>query len=319
MVDVSVIVAAWNADKTVVNAVRSACAQVGVTLEVVVADDASTDGTAAAVREIGDPRVHYLRLPTNGGPAAARNAAIDAARGTWIAVLDADDRLLPGRLAGLAASAARHGLDIVTDNMWIEDPAGRRRLFIDERLDAGVERLALAEYVMRNRLFGTRLGDGYLKPMFAAGLMRRHALCYDTTARIGEDFLLVAEAMTLGATYGRVRSAGYVYTTGGISVSRRLRHQDAEAMISADRRLIARHAGSLAPAERVAWDAHLASLRDGASFIAMVDSIKARDFASLAWHFGQRPAAIRHFAMPIRARLDRAGCSLRAARDAAAA
>jgi succinoglycan biosynthesis protein ExoO len=305
MVDVSIIIAAWNAEATVRDAVESALTQEGANIEVIVADDASTEGTASVICGLRDPRVRCVRLPENGGPAAARNAAIDQASGTWFAVLDADDVLLPGRINSLIATATQHGLDVVTDNMWMKDVTGARRLFITESLDGGVEPLALADYVLRNRLFGKQLGDGYLKPIFAARLFRDNTLRYDTTTRVGEDFLIVAEAMTLGARYGRSRSAGYVYATGGASISRRLRLQDAEAMVEADQRIIARYADRLKAGDRAAWSAHLESLRDGASFVAMVDCIKARDLAQVALLIGRRPSALRHFSMPLRARLDR--------------
>jgi len=307
MPDVSVIIAAWNAERTVARAIRSACAQPGVDVEVIVADDASTDATAAQVRAIGDPRVRTLARGANGGPGAARNTAIAAALGTWIAVLDADDTLLPGRLAALVGAGTQHGLDIVTDNLWVEDAAGTRRLFIPERLDGGLARVTPGDYVRRNLLFGRRPGDGYLKPVFAAGFLRRHGLGYDPAVRIGEDFLIVAEAMALGATYARIRSAGYVYATGDGSLSHRLSFPHVQAMIDADRRVIDRHAARLTPPLRAAWDAHLRSLRDGASFVAMVDAIKARDLAPLARHAAGRPMAIRHFSMPIQARLARWG------------
>jgi succinoglycan biosynthesis protein ExoO len=307
MPDISVVIAAWNAERTIARAIRSACGQQGVDLEVIVADDASTDATAAAVRAVGDPRVRYLARDANGGPGAARNTAIAAARGAWIAVLDADDTLLPGRLAGLVGAAAQHGLDIVTDNLWVADQAGARRLFIPEPLDGGLARVTASDYVRRNCLFGRRLGDGYLKPVFAAGFLRRHGLGYDPAVRIGEDFLIVAEAMALGAAYARVRSAGYVYSVGRGTLSHRLTVPHVQAMIDADRRAIDRHRSRLTPDAQAAWAAHLRSLQDGASFVAMVDAIKTRDPGSLARHAIRRPMALRHFAMPIQARLARWG------------
>ncbi|MDR3536958.1 MAG: glycosyltransferase [Acetobacteraceae bacterium] len=305
MVNVSVVTPAWNAERTITRAIASALSQSGVSVEVIVADDASTDATGHVVAALNDPRVRYLRLPVNGGPAAARNAAIASAQGEWIAVLDADDMFLEGRLAGLVATASDHCLEIVADNMLIDDTNGARRLFIEEELDGAVRYLSLADYIVGNRLFGRRPGEGYLKPMFAAGFLQRHALRYDTATRIGEDFLLVAEAMALGARYGRVRAAGYVYTTHSGSISHRLTRRDADAMVEADRRYLARHGARLNAAERMEWLAHLKTLEDGASFVAMVECIKARDFASLARFAVQRPAAVRHFAMPIRARIAR--------------
>jgi succinoglycan biosynthesis protein ExoO len=305
MVDVSVITAVWNGQHTINRAMMSALSQTGVSIEVIVADDASTDATGSVVKSLDDQRVRYLRLPVNGGPAAARNAAIDAAQGSWIAILDADDMLLADRLRNLVSIASENGLEVVTDNIVIEDATGAQRLFIEEPLDGDILCRSLANYISCNYLFGREPSEGYLKPLFNAGFLRRHGLRYDTATRIGEDFLLVADAMALGARYGRVRSAGYVYTTGTTSISHRLTRRNADAMVEADRRFLTRHADRLSTAERAALLAHLARLEDGANFVAMVDSIKARDFVSLARSAWRRPTAVRHFSMPIRARIER--------------
>jgi len=59
--------------------------------EVIVVDDCSTDGTAAVVNAIDDPRVRLVRHARNRGGAVARNTGIDEARGQFIAFLDSDD------------------------------------------------------------------------------------------------------------------------------------------------------------------------------------------------------------------------------------
>ena len=92
-------------------------------------DDGSDDDTAAIVEAIAaaDPRVVLLRLPTTRGVSAARNLALDAARGEWLAFVDADDRLLPGGLAALVRAAREQdalmvrGQQVATDGTrrWI--------------------------------------------------------------------------------------------------------------------------------------------------------------------------------------------------------
>lgn len=310
MVDVTVIVAAWNAESTITAAIASALAQRDVDVEVIVADDASTDGTGAVLAAIADPRVRCVRLARNSGPAAARNAALALAEGGWIAVLDADDTMLPGRLALMRQAAASQGLDIITDNMWLVAGDGTQRLFTGETLDGAVETMGPEDYVRHNRMFRSGLGCGYLKPLLRADMLRRTAVTYDPGLRIGEDFLLVAEALVLGAKYGRIRTAQYRYTIGGPSLSRRLSVADAQAMVAADRRLLARHGNRMTVAEHAAWDSHLASLEDAAAFVAMVDSMKRRDLMAFQRHLRSRPLAARHFSMPIAARLRRAAQGL---------
>lgn len=102
----SVVIPAFNAATTVRSAVGSALRQTVPVLEVIVVDDGSADATAQVVSAIEDPRVALI-TQANGGPAAARNAGIAAARGEWVAFLDADDLWLPGYVeAALAALRA---------------------------------------------------------------------------------------------------------------------------------------------------------------------------------------------------------------------
>src|SRR5262245_6415533 len=103
----SVIVAAWNGAATIETALGSVLDQREVPLECVVVDDGSSDDTAARVEALaaGDRRVVVVRAPANEGVSAARNRALDVARGEWLTFLDADDRLLPGGLAAMLRAA----------------------------------------------------------------------------------------------------------------------------------------------------------------------------------------------------------------------
>jgi glycosyltransferase involved in cell wall biosynthesis len=94
---VSVVIPAYNAARTVRQAVTSALEQSRNDLEVIVVDDGSTDGTADVVRNLGDPRLRLVSQE-NSGAAAARNAGTEAASGRWVAFLDADDLWLPTKL-----------------------------------------------------------------------------------------------------------------------------------------------------------------------------------------------------------------------------
>jgi hypothetical protein len=121
MPDVSVLIPTWNAAGTVVRALRSVLEAGDLDLECVVVDDASTDATADLVAAMADrdPRVVLLRLPSNGGVSAARNAGLDRVRGTWLTLLDADDRFTPGGLVALhRAAVATDALAVVGQQVW---------------------------------------------------------------------------------------------------------------------------------------------------------------------------------------------------------
>jgi glycosyltransferase involved in cell wall biosynthesis len=100
-VSVSLVIATYNHARFLGEALDSAVAQTLEGVEVVVVDDGSTDDTEAVLARYGG-RLRVIRQP-NRGLAAARNTGLAAARGTYVSFLDADDVLLPTKLAEQAA------------------------------------------------------------------------------------------------------------------------------------------------------------------------------------------------------------------------
>jgi glycosyltransferase involved in cell wall biosynthesis len=115
----SVVTAAYQAAPTIAEAVESALAQTYRPLEIIVSDDGSTDDIERAL----SPYRSRVAVLTNDhrGPSAARNAALRAASGDFVAILDADDVYEPGRLAALAElTASRPELDILATDAVLE-------------------------------------------------------------------------------------------------------------------------------------------------------------------------------------------------------
>jgi hypothetical protein len=128
---VSVIMAVYNAQDTIVRAVRSVLDQTHPDLELLLVDDASTDASVDTVRAHlaergGDDRVRFLAHPTNRRAAAARNTGVDAATGDFVAFVDSDDELLPTYLETLTG-ALDGDVDIVVGNVVYVRPDGSER------------------------------------------------------------------------------------------------------------------------------------------------------------------------------------------------
>lgn len=96
---VSVILAAHNRPELLRKSAGSVLAQSWRDLELIVVDDASGNDIATAVSALADERVRYIRRDERGGPAAARNTGLAAARGRYIAFQDDDDEWLLDKLA----------------------------------------------------------------------------------------------------------------------------------------------------------------------------------------------------------------------------
>lgn len=125
---ISVVMPAFNAEAYIVDAIASVRSQRVDAMEIIVVDDGSTDRTCAIVESMGPP-VRLLRQE-NRGPAAARNAGLRAARGEFIAFLDADDLWLSGKLDAQFGYLATHpDLKVVYGGLsyWRPDATGAHR------------------------------------------------------------------------------------------------------------------------------------------------------------------------------------------------
>jgi teichuronic acid biosynthesis glycosyltransferase TuaG len=107
---VSIITPSWNVERLIGETIESVQAQTLGDWELLIADDCSTDNTAAVIESYAakDPRVKLIRQPRNGGPALARQAAIEQARGRFLAFLDSDDLWLPAKLERQITFAREH-------------------------------------------------------------------------------------------------------------------------------------------------------------------------------------------------------------------
>jgi succinoglycan biosynthesis protein ExoO len=101
----AVVIPLYNKRPHIARALSSALGQSHAPAEIIIVDDASTDGGLDVVRALNDPRLTILHRTEPGpGGYAARNMAIQHATADWIAFLDADDAWLPGHLAALDAA-----------------------------------------------------------------------------------------------------------------------------------------------------------------------------------------------------------------------
>lgn len=121
MIEISTIIPTYNRAERLSEALQSVLVQGGVSQEVLVIDDGSTDETAELIHR-QFPGVLYKHTE-NSGPARARNIGVQAARGEWIAFLDSDDLWLPGKLkAQLDFFSAHPDYEICqTEELWIRN------------------------------------------------------------------------------------------------------------------------------------------------------------------------------------------------------
>lgn len=121
----SVVIPLYNKERQIAGTLRSVFAQTCADYEIIVVDDGSTDGSAAVVESLHDPRIRLIRQ-ANAGVSAARNLGIAEARGEYIALLDADDEWRPEYLATIAALIRKYPqCDVFATNYSHVDSNGK--------------------------------------------------------------------------------------------------------------------------------------------------------------------------------------------------
>ncbi|MEA2604844.1 MAG: hypothetical protein QOF89_5836 [Acidobacteriota bacterium] len=123
---VSLILLSYNYERYIGDAIRSVLAQTYPHWELIVVDDASTDGSLDVVRSFSDSRLRVLPLASNQGASTAYNLAYADCRGHYVGSLDADDFLAPRKLELQVQEFAAHpGVDVLGTFVTEVDAAGQ--------------------------------------------------------------------------------------------------------------------------------------------------------------------------------------------------
>lgn len=204
---VSVVIPAYNAEAFIGTALKHALAQTMNALEVIVVDDGSTDATVDVVLAQEDSRIRLLQQP-NAGPSAARNRGIKAARGKYVAFLDADDwwesTKLENQLAALAGCPEARWSYSTSVTVDVEGTAM-------DTLPATVTGSVLGEVMCRNCISGSA------SSVLAELALVREVGGFDEALGYAEDWALwarlaaeahVAASAEVGV-YLRVRGGSY--------------------------------------------------------------------------------------------------------------
>jgi glycosyltransferase involved in cell wall biosynthesis len=240
---ISIILPAYNAAAFIGRAIASAQAQSLADIEIIVIDDASTDDTPRIVQALAaaDPRIRYVRMAQNGGPAASRNRGLDLACGDWVALLDADDRFLPQRLHTLLALAEAEQADMVSDNLLLcAGPEETGEPMIPQARLPAPRQLSFADFIAGcspDERASRRVSFTFMHPMFRRTFLQAHAIRYNELSRNGEDFLLYVDCLLAGARWFVTPEPMYVYFIREGSLTEMLSRADQRRLIDRARDL----------------------------------------------------------------------------------
>ncbi|MGI4800437.1 MAG: glycosyltransferase family 2 protein [Janthinobacterium lividum] len=279
---VSVVVAAYNASSFIGAAIASVQAQTEPSWELLVVDDCSTDETLEIVADLAsrDARIRTIRTASNSGPGAARNLGFAAARGEWIAILDADDSYAPNRLETLLRLGELQDGDMVADNILLCDEAKvvPDTPMIPATLLPAPVRIGAAEFIARN--VGSpelpRVSYGFLKPILRRSFLLAHAIRYDERNRFAEDYVLYVRCLLAGAAWWLTPGATYRYTVRKGSLTEEQTSGDLQRIREMEAGLLRDPAVIADPALSRAIRRHKTIIDRCYYYRAFTDAVKAR-------------------------------------------
>ena len=229
----SVVVPAFNAERTVEATLRSVLAQTCGDFEVIVVDDGSTDATALRVQGLrNDPRIRLLSQPNAGLP-AAYNAGIVATRGRFVSFLDSDDLWLPSYLTSMGeALDANPAAGFAYTDAWVWHESVHR--FGRQTIMASVNPPATAPESARD-LFRHLVARNFI---YGSATVRRSLFAevgmYNPELRAAEDWELWLRMAARGYTAVKAAPVLAVYRVHPGSMS-----SDVSLMREAERRALA--------------------------------------------------------------------------------
>jgi glycosyltransferase EpsH len=205
---VSVIVPVYNTEFDISHCVESLRSQTLADIELLFVDDCGTDGSFAAVEHYAqyDQRIRCIRNPTNMGPGAARNRGIEAARGAYLAFVDADDFVEPDFLQLLYAKTRDGRVDIVKGSCATLEPNADLR----EAVELGALNASIAKGIREGIPLYCLFASQHVTALYRRQMVMRSGARYGAKSN-GEDTTFLLKACHAARTFELEPSARYYY------------------------------------------------------------------------------------------------------------
>ncbi len=292
----SVIIPTYNVEGCLHRAIDSVMLQTRQDFEILIIDDASRDGTVALATAMAeaDGRIRVFPQVENHGPSVARNVGLTEARGTWIAVLDADDAFEPDRLDRLYTFAEQHAADVVADNLVLFDQGVNRRLHA--AFDWPAEHMLGMDALLERDVYMRGSPLGWIKPLFKKSFLDAHGLRYPPQYRHAEDFYLLACLILSGAQFWLTPSAGYIYTLRVGAMSGKASPYSAsvpnmDSIVASCDDLLRRYQGHLTPQQRRLLETRKTRFREGQQLDEVMSLLRAGRYGGAVAALLSRPGA----------------------------
>ncbi len=206
MPKVSVITPTYNVEPYIAQCIESVLVQTLEDWELILVDDASTDGTVAVIeRYLSDPRIRLFRNEQNMGAGYTRNRALENATGEWLAMVDSDDWIAPQRLERLVEFAQEFHADMVVDLIQAVAPNGK---LLEVYWATFGENPSRPRYYTLYEAIRYHAGG---QPLIRHAFIQHHGIRFVPEIRKSQDYAFYMEILIKGARFAVLPEPMYYY------------------------------------------------------------------------------------------------------------
>ena len=207
--DVSVVIPVYNTEKYLPVCIDSVLAQTGVSLEIILIDDGSTDSSPCICDKYAEKHNNITTIHIkNSGPATAKNKGLRLAKGNYIALTDSDDKMEPMMLQKMVNAGYNHNADIVCCNYkQIDEQGVVSHLNCTNQLYVLNHEEGLIHFFSKDKIYSQCWTKLYKRQMLV-----NHHIENDAGLRTDEDFIFNIRAFVNAKTTVIVDEPLYEYT-----------------------------------------------------------------------------------------------------------
>lgn len=218
---VSVVIPTYNAERYIEGCIESIRSQTYPNIEILIVDDASTDGTVAVIKRVASEeiRIRLIELPVNSGTLAARKAGVLASTGDYVTLVDQDDELEQFAIERLLDYASNHLADIFHFGVRViaENPDAERAAEGMTGFLTPLPRRIEGENILVTQLAEDNGFDWHVHHKLYRGdfIRRAYALASDERLILADDIYMCFIICSLASSYEAVPdSTWYFYHLG---------------------------------------------------------------------------------------------------------
>lgn len=215
--DISVIIPVYNVEKYLKRCVDSVLCQIGISSEIILVDDGSTDSSGKMCDNYAskNPNIKCIHIE-NCGPATAKNRGYDIAKGNYVAFIDSDDEIKHDMFSVMLKSGYLHDADIVCCNYIQVDEEG----IFSHTEHTGQEYVLTQDEALKAILIKDKIYSQCWTKIYKRETMQKNSVRNTEGLKTEEDFIYNIQAFACSKTVCIVDEPLYIYTHRPKSLSK---------------------------------------------------------------------------------------------------